>query len=131
MCCPSRFYLARLSFAWFKGAGNLRLIYLTYSLCLEKYKEFFAGFFPNLSSAYRLSILYHKEKTTSNSQRSMNIWHSTFCQFLKIMKHFNWLSQQMQTHFFFKLFHTVILVRFCQKMEYHKGTFLYDWWYLL
>ena len=127
-CCPSRFYLARLSFAWFKDAGNLRLIWPM--VCVRNNTMSLCKIFSNLLSAYRLSTLYHKEKPTSNSQ-NMNIWHSTFCQFLKIMKHFHWSSQQMQAQFVvFKLFHKVILVRFCQKMECHKGTFFYRWWYL-
>ena len=61
-CCPSRFYLARLSFACFKDAGNLKT-HLTHGLCLEWYKErVYVRFFSNLLSAYWFSSLYHKEK---------------------------------------------------------------------
>ena len=56
-------------------------------------------------------IKSYKVNTTSEIQY-MNIWHSTFCQFLNIMKRFYWLSQQMQARFVvFKLLHFSNLVR--------------------
>ena len=56
-------------------------------------------------------IKSYKVNTTGEIQ-NMNIWHSTFCQFLNIMKRFYWLSQQMQAQFVvFKLLHFSNLVR--------------------
>ena len=55
----------------------------------------------NFESHLNRSKLY----TTSDIQ-SKNIWHSTFCKFMNVVKSFNWLSHQMQARFVvFKLFH--------------------------
>ena len=116
-CCPSRFYLARLSFAWFKDAGNLRLIWPT--VCVWNNMMSLCNFFPIYWVLTDYLVFIITKKLWVISKIWIHIWHSTFCHFLKIMKHFHWSSQQMQARFVvFKHLDKVILVRFCQKMAF-------------
>ena len=67
-----------------------------------------------------------KVNTTSDIQNTI-IWHSTFCQFLKVMKHFYSLVITTNKVVVFKLCCTVISAVFCHKVECHKEIF----WYLI
>ena len=53
-----------------------------------------------------VSHLNRSKSNTTSDIKNKNIWHSTFCKFLNVVKRKNWLLNQMQALFVvFKLFH--------------------------
>ena len=71
---------------------------------------------------------------TNSDIQNMNIWHFIFCQFVYIIIRLFCFWQQTQERFVVcKLLGAiVILVGFCQKVEYHRKLYFdYHWWNLL
>ena len=126
-CCPSRFYLARLSFAWFKDAGNLRLIWPT--VCVwNNIMSLCELFFSNLLSAYRLSSLYHKEKTMSNIQ-NMNTYMELH--FLPLFENHEAFPLVVTTNAGMVCCFQTFAQSNLGEVLPENGTFWYHWWYFL
>ena len=126
------FFCTNMLIIWFSsltlfcGGGFKSTVFDLRIKSLKRKAEFFcllSNFFIDPMRAYFFLLLCKEAKCKINTTRILqdkDIWHSNFCQFLNIMKHFYYSSLQMQEQFVVsKVFHYSNL---CMVLPWRPGV---------